>query len=301
MLMNNKPWLNTHRMELVVGVFVAAGFLALLLLSIKVSNLGSFSGGDTYTVTALFDNVGGLKVKSSVSAGGVRIGRVTAIRYDQKYYQSVVTMEIDSSFDKLPDDTTASIYTAGLLGENFVSLEPGGSNGWLKDGSEIDLTQSALVLEQLLGQFMFNKASESVSNDPSAPFAPPSSEAFGRAAGVPGFYGDQPPQLVNPKLAPPGPYRPQTNDYSPAESREGDLQGGLQGNRWGGVPPEGLTGPESPVAAVATQSNKQRAVAQTAGKQRNNAVDPGVKKQQKEQAREDQARKNPARKNQDKP
>lgn len=247
--MKKKPWLSTHRLELAVGLFVAAGLVALLMLSIKVSNLSNFSSGDSYTVTASFDNVGGLKVKSPVSAGGVRIGRVTDIEYDQNSYQSVVTMKIDATYDRLPDDSSASILTAGLLGENYVGIEPGGSDMWLKDGSEIDLTQSALVLEQIVGQFIFNKSNDGAGNsvpaqgaanavaeptgsqaNPFAAAAAPSGSPWQAApGGHPG--GSMPPaQAAPPGRAPPGPYQSQGE------------------HRWGGMPPEGMSGPDSPVA-----------------------------------------------------
>lgn len=152
--------MNVRAMEIGVGVFVAAGLAALLMLAMRVSNVSDFSEGQGYTLTARFDNIGGLKVRSPVRIGGVRIGRVTDISYDERAYQAVVTMAIQNKYDRLPTDTHASIYTAGLLGEQYIGLEPGGAEKYLANGGEIKQTQSALVLEQLIGQFLFSKASE---------------------------------------------------------------------------------------------------------------------------------------------
>jgi len=150
----------TKTTELLVGMFVAAGIAALFVLAMKVSNLSSFTQTDTYTVTAHFENIGGLKVRSPVTVGGVRVGRVSAIDYDTERYEAVVSLELDRKYDNFPDDTSASIYTAGLLGEQYIGLEPGGSPDVLVDGSEIELTQSALIMEKLVSKFLFNKAAE---------------------------------------------------------------------------------------------------------------------------------------------
>ena len=147
-------------MEILVGAFMAAGFLALFFLAMQVSNLGAVTVGDGYKITARFHNVGGLKVRAPVSMGGVPLGKVVSIHFDEQTFDAVVTMEIDRQFDQIPDDTYAKIYTAGLLGEQYVGLEPGGSEQNLKDGSELQLTQSALVLEEVIGQFLFSKAQE---------------------------------------------------------------------------------------------------------------------------------------------
>jgi phospholipid/cholesterol/gamma-HCH transport system substrate-binding protein len=151
---------HTTTQDTLVGLFVAAGIAGLFFLSLQVSHLSSFSDKDSYTVTARFENSGGLKVKSPVSAAGVKIGQVTGIRFDPKTFKSVVTMSINSEFNSLPEDTTASIFTAGLLGEQYVSLDPGGSDDFLKEGSDIDITQSAIILEKALGQFLFKSAEE---------------------------------------------------------------------------------------------------------------------------------------------
>lgn len=150
---------HSKTIDTLVGLFVASGIIALFFLAMQVSNLGTFvDQDDGYLITARFENSGGLKERSSVSVAGVRIGRVSSIEFDKDSYESVVKMRIDNKFDTLPEDTTASIYTAGLLGEQYVSLEPGGSKDFLQNGSEIDITQSALVLEELIGQFLFNEA-----------------------------------------------------------------------------------------------------------------------------------------------
>jgi len=147
-------------MEILVGAFMAAGFLALFFLAMRVSNLGAVTVGDGYQITARFQNVGGLKVRAPVSMGGVPLGKVIGIHFDPQTFDAVVTMEIDQKFSQIPDDTYAKIYTAGLLGEQYVGLEPGGSDQNLKAGSELKLTQSALVLEEVIGQFLFSKAQE---------------------------------------------------------------------------------------------------------------------------------------------
>lgn len=156
---------HTATQDTLVGLFVAAGIAGLFFLALQVSNLSSFSDADTYTVTARFESSGGLKVKSAVSAAGVKIGKVSDIHFDPKTYQSVVTMEIETKYNTLPDDTTASVFTAGLLGEQYVNLDPGGSESYLKEGSNIEITQSAIVLEKVIGQFLFKSAEEKAQGD----------------------------------------------------------------------------------------------------------------------------------------
>jgi phospholipid/cholesterol/gamma-HCH transport system substrate-binding protein len=150
----------TRTVEIGVGLFGAAGLAALFVLAMKVSNLSAFNATGGYEIVARFENIGGLKVKAPVTAGGVRVGRVAAIGYDSNRYEAVVNLSIDPAFDRLPRDTSASIFTAGLLGEQYVSLEPGGDERFLQQGDEIRITQSALVLERVVGQFLFNKAAE---------------------------------------------------------------------------------------------------------------------------------------------
>ena len=152
--------MQVKRIEIMVGVFVAAGIAALFMLAMKVSNLSALNEGDSYALTARFENIGGLKPRSPVRVGGVLIGRVAAIDYDINAYEAVVTLLVDNRYKQLPTDTSASIYTAGLLGEQYIGLEPGGEAEYLKDGDSIEETQSALVLERMIGQFMFNKGTE---------------------------------------------------------------------------------------------------------------------------------------------
>ncbi|MGZ8151634.1 MAG: outer membrane lipid asymmetry maintenance protein MlaD [Methylovulum sp.] len=150
----------TNTQDTLVGLFVAAGVVGLFFLALQVSNLSSFVDQDSYTVIARFENSGGLKVKSPVSAAGVKIGKVKAISFDPKTYDSVVEMSIYSQYNTIPDDTTASIFTAGLLGEQYVNLEPGGSDEFLKNNGKIEITQSAIILEKAIGQFLFKSAEE---------------------------------------------------------------------------------------------------------------------------------------------
>jgi len=149
---------STRAVEIVVGVFVALGLIALFMLAMRVSNLSALTETGGYEVHARFTNIGGLKVRSQVTMAGVRIGRVTDIGFDEQTYQAVVTMSILPQYDKLPTDTSASILTSGLLGEQYVGLEPGGAEDFLRDGDTIQLTQSAVVLEKLIGQMLYQQA-----------------------------------------------------------------------------------------------------------------------------------------------
>jgi len=155
----------TRSTELMVGMFIAAGLVALFVLAMKVSNLSSFTQTDSYRLTARFENIGGLKVRSPVTSGGVRVGRVAAIDYDSTRFEAVVTLDMDQKYNRFPADTSASIYTAGLLGEQYVGLEPGGDEEVLKDGSDIELTQPAIIIEKLVGKFLFNKAADGGSSE----------------------------------------------------------------------------------------------------------------------------------------
>jgi len=145
--------------DLWVGVFVAAGFAGLLFLALKVGNLATFSTNQTYQVDAKFANIGGLKVRGPVKSAGVVVGRVAGVRFDTESYEAIVSMTIDLSY-QFPRDTTAKILTSGILGEQYVGLEAGGDGVMLKQGDRIRLTQSAVVLENLISQFLFNKAAE---------------------------------------------------------------------------------------------------------------------------------------------
>jgi phospholipid/cholesterol/gamma-HCH transport system substrate-binding protein len=146
--------------EILVGAFMAAGFVALFFLAMKVSNLSAAGTGEGYRLIARFDNVGSLKVRAPVAMAGVRVGRVEDIAFDKATYEAVVTLHIEQGFDTIPDDTFANVYTAGLLGEQYVGLSPGGSDVYMVDGDTFMHTQSALVLEQMIGQFLFSKAEE---------------------------------------------------------------------------------------------------------------------------------------------
>ena len=145
--------------ETLVGLFVLLGLLAVVFLALKAANLASFSSGSTYRVEARFDNIGGLKVRAPVRSAGVSVGRVTGIALDPQTYQGVVTMELDTRFT-FPEDSSAKILTSGLLGDQYIGLDPGGSDKQLASGSEITQTQSAMVLESLISQFLYSKAAD---------------------------------------------------------------------------------------------------------------------------------------------
>ena len=145
--------------DLWFGAFVTAGFVALLVLALKVGNLGAERATDTYRVEARFDNIGGLKVRGPVRSAGVLVGRVADIRFDNDRFQANVTLALDKRYT-FPKDTTASILTSGLLGETYIGLEAGGDDKKLAAGDRIQLTQSAVVLERLINQFLFSKAQE---------------------------------------------------------------------------------------------------------------------------------------------
>lgn len=138
-----------------MGLFLLAGLLAFGMLAVKVSGLTSWQTGPGYQVTAEFDNIGGLRVRAPVSIAGVRVGRVVAVDLNPKTYRGRVTLYLDHAV-KIPVDSTASIYTQGLLGSNYISIAPGFEDTWLQSGAEIEKTNPAIVLENLIGQFMFN-------------------------------------------------------------------------------------------------------------------------------------------------
>lgn len=150
--------LQSKTVEIIVGIFVLLGLAALLMLSMKVSNLSSLGTTDGYKIQAQFLNIGGLKVRSPVKMSGVLVGRVAGIHIDENTYNAVVVMNISNEYKNIPEDTSASIYTAGLLGEQYISLEPGGSETFLDAGDQIQITSDAVVLEQVIGQFMYGKA-----------------------------------------------------------------------------------------------------------------------------------------------
>jgi len=147
-------------LDLWVGIFVAAGIAALFVLALKVGNASTtFNTGATYSLIAEFDNIGGLKVRAPVKSSGVVVGRVDDIQFDSKKFTARVVMNIDKRYE-FPKDTSVSILTSGLLGEQYVGVEAGGDSAMLKEGDTVKLTQSAVVLEKLIGQFLYNKAAE---------------------------------------------------------------------------------------------------------------------------------------------
>jgi len=146
-------------MDLWVGLFIMAGIGALLVLALKVGNLGTYSAADSYTLVGNFENIGGLKVRAPVKSAGVVVGRVTDIQFSTETYDALVIMSIDSRY-KFPKDTFASILTSGLIGEQYIGLAAGGDEAVLKSGDKIMKTNSALVLEEMIGRFLFDKASE---------------------------------------------------------------------------------------------------------------------------------------------
>jgi len=144
--------------EITVGIFVATGIAAFFMLAMKVSNMTEFTDETGYQVIAEFENIGGLKVRSPVTMAGVRVGRVSDISLNSDTYNAQVTLNLYGKFNTIPTDSSASIFTSGLLGEQYIGLEAGAEEEFLQDGDVIDLTQPALVLEQLIGQFLFDKA-----------------------------------------------------------------------------------------------------------------------------------------------
>jgi phospholipid/cholesterol/gamma-HCH transport system substrate-binding protein len=161
---------NNRILELIVGAFVILGVLAVFFLTMRVSNLaGQGDTRDGFAVQARFENIGGLKVGAPVSMAGVRVGRVTGIQIDPQSFEALVSIELGSRYNYIPDDSDASILTAGLLGEQYIGVGPGGSERPLQAGDTIKFTQSALILEQIIGQFLFSKAEEGSATTPKPP------------------------------------------------------------------------------------------------------------------------------------
>lgn len=150
----------SRTVQIWVGVFVAIGMASLFILAMKVSNISALTEQEGYILKANFENIGGLKVRSPVTMAGVVIGRVSSITFDKQVYEAVVSMTIDNTYNNIPEDTSASIFTAGLLGEQYIGLEAGGAEDYMKEGDTFKLTQSAVVLEKLIGQFLVSKADE---------------------------------------------------------------------------------------------------------------------------------------------
>ena len=143
----------TRTIEIVTGAFIVLGFVALYVVATSATNIGSYREAKGYTITASFNNIGALAARDKVTMAGVTIGRVTSIQLDRKSFTAVVTMQIDGSYNDIPDDSTASILTEGLLGSQYIGIDPGGSDTALKNGSRIQYTQDSLVLEKLIQQF----------------------------------------------------------------------------------------------------------------------------------------------------
>ena len=154
--------MQSKALEILVGFFVCLGVAAVFVLTFRVASLESVGNGDTYSVSAKFGNIGGLKAGSAVTLAGVKIGRVRAIGIDPQTFEANVKIDISARYDRIPEDSSAKILTAGLLGEQYIGLEPGGLDEYLQDGSQLELTQGALVLENLIGQFL---ASQGESKD----------------------------------------------------------------------------------------------------------------------------------------
>ena len=154
--------------ETFVGIFVLLGMLGLVFLALKAANLGTFSSGETYAVTAYFDNIGALKVRAPVRSAGVTVGRVASIRLDPKLYQGVVQLDIQKDV-QFPTDSSFRILTSGLLGDQYVGVEPGAQEKMLAAGDQTKQTQSAVVLESLISQFLFSKAADAGGAGAAAP------------------------------------------------------------------------------------------------------------------------------------
>jgi phospholipid/cholesterol/gamma-HCH transport system substrate-binding protein len=142
-----------------VGLFVLLGLAALMFLALKAGNMSTLSFGKTYSITGKFDNIGGLKPQAPVKSAGVVVGRVGDIKFDDKSYQALVTLDLETGY-KFPKDSSLKILTAGLLGEQYIGIEPGGDTNNLVAGDRISRTQSAAVLEDLINQFIYSKAAD---------------------------------------------------------------------------------------------------------------------------------------------
>ncbi|QGZ62501.1 outer membrane lipid asymmetry maintenance protein MlaD [Paraburkholderia acidisoli] len=167
-----------------VGLFVVLGFVALLFLALKAGNMSSLSFQQTYAVKLKFDNIGGLKPRAPVKSAGVTVGRVASIGFDSNTYQALVTINLDQQY-QFPKDTSAKILTSGLLGEQYIGLEPGGDSEMLKAGDTIAMTQSAIVLENLIGQFLYSKAADSGASKSGGAAAEPPAPGLAAPAAAP--------------------------------------------------------------------------------------------------------------------
>lgn len=146
-----------EKSDFLVGLFILLGIIALVFLALRAGNMSSFSFAPTYKVQARFENIGGLKVRAPVKSSGVVVGRVSDIQFDNQRFQAAVTLDLEQKF-QFPTDSSASILTSGLLGEQYIGLTPGGEEKSLTDGAEITYTQSAVVLEELISKFLYSSA-----------------------------------------------------------------------------------------------------------------------------------------------
>lgn len=176
---------STRTRELGTGLFIFLGFASLLFLATQTTDLAEYAGDEGYRVTARFDDVAGLKLRSPVTMAGVNIGRVESIAFDNERLDAVVTMQINPGFNRIPDDSDASILTAGLLGSKYVGIGPGGADTYLKDKSEVQITQSAVVLEQLISKFLFSQGDKKDESAPPSAPAPSSGAAVNPLPGSP--------------------------------------------------------------------------------------------------------------------
>jgi phospholipid/cholesterol/gamma-HCH transport system substrate-binding protein len=159
---------STRTIDISTGLFVMLGFAAILFMVTQITNRGFSLRNDSYSIEAAFENIGGLKPGAPVAMAGVTIGRVDDIKYDMKLYKAIVTMRIDGRYNNIPNDSDASIYTAGLLGGQYIGLTPGGSDEPYKDGEQVVMANDAIVLESLISKYLFNSAT----TKPDAPPAP---------------------------------------------------------------------------------------------------------------------------------
>lgn len=157
----------TRALELSTGLFVLLGFAALFFLITQITSRSVGWGEEGYKLSAKFENIGGLKIRAPVSMAGVTVGRVSAIDFDPKDYRAIVTMQLDAKYNTIPEDSDASIFTAGLLGGQYIGISPGGSETYLKDGDRIEFTQSAIVLENLISKYLFSAAGKKGGEDKS--------------------------------------------------------------------------------------------------------------------------------------
>ena len=148
-----------YKVELASGVFLLLGVVALMWLALRATDFGQDIGDDTYTISARFTDIGDLRDRAPIRIGGVLVGMVDSVELDTTSFEAVVRMQIASQFDEIPSDTGASILTSGVLGDRYIGLEPGGAPDYLADGDELYITQSAMVLEQIIGKYLFNTGS----------------------------------------------------------------------------------------------------------------------------------------------